>query len=204
MASVPARLVDELIRDGAAALLKQHGYRKRGRHFTKDNAQSSSSIAFRASVWNGTGTARFTIDLASHFPALELPLGTSSYGQMITRLSGSICTGIGSLVGGEPSLWWAASPPADPAQCAADVGDTLANHALPWLESVSTLHGLAAHGRYLPLSRFLPSPEPCLAAASALAAIGRQAEAIALFAEYQAMPGHSRDIEQGWLPKYGA
>ena len=204
MPSVPARLIDAVIREGAAALLKQHGYRKRGRHFTRENAESSSSIAFRASVWNGSGTARFTIDLASHFPSLELALDERGPDKVLTRLSGSIGAGIGNLMPGELDRWWAVSPAEDPARCAADVADALARHALPWLERVSTLDGLAEHGRYLPLSRILPIPMPCLAAAGALAATGWQAEAMTLFAEYQALPGHSRESGQAWLGKYGA
>jgi hypothetical protein len=198
MVSLPAKWIDDVIRFGPAPLLKRHGYKKNRRRFVKENPESSSIIEFQASQWNTDTATRFTINILSHFPSLEFLTDDKSPRKALTRSLSSLGARIGHLMPEKQDHWWIISPESDRTEIGSEVSYMIENFALPWLERTSTVQGLAEHGRHLPL----PGHFPCLVAASALAVLGKQSEAMALFNEYQSgLKGPGR-CERAWLRKY--
>jgi hypothetical protein len=199
MISTPAKWIDEVIRVGPASLLKRLGYKKMGRRFVKANTASTSHIDFQASQWNNDTQARFTLNISCHFPGLEVVSSDISPNKMFTRSMATVGVRIGHLMPGHQDFWWLLTADSDRMHIGAEVTASLETYALPYLETVQTMEGIAEHGGHNPLIGKFPN----LAVASALAVLGRHDEAIAVFNEYTSNRSTLSNYEQAWLEKYG-
>lgn len=95
--------------------------------------------------------------------------------------------------------WWIITPDSDRTDIRLEAGAAVERFALPYLERVSTIEGLAEHGGCTPLI----GKSPSLVVASALAVLGRQHEAMAMFEAYTANRSTLSEYELAWLQKYG-
>lgn len=196
--TVSAALIDAVIRAGAAPLLKARGFKKTARNFSKDDPLSTAFIQFQASQWNSPDSARFTINVWRYFHALRPRSGAGCRNPRFESALYSVGVRIGHLMASHQDFWWTITASDDHAAIAAEVTLALEELALPYLDRISTLEGLAEHGGHHPLA----GETPYLAVASALAKLGRNDEAMSVFASLTAHKGAIQAFEQAWLDEY--
>lgn len=187
--TVSAALIDAVIRAGAAPLLKARGFKKTARNFSKDDPLSTAFIQFQASQWNSPDSARFTINVWRYFHALRPRSGAGCRNPRFESALYSVGVRIGHLMASHQDFWWTITASDDHAAIAAEVRLALEELALPYLDRISTLEGLAGE-------------TPYLAVASALAKLGRNDEAMSVFASLTARKGAIQAFEQAWLDEY--
>jgi len=192
-ASTPSALVDAAIRPSFDAL-KNAGFRRRGRTFAKVARGASGVLNFQSSQWNVGKSARFTINLAVYVPAFA-KIQNRVLSTPPEKLEGcSWHTRIGFAMGMRKDLWWEVSAGNPSENVAADVLNSLTNHAIPWLERCMTFDGLCA---------FLADGGG-VGAAELLWAVGRKDQAVASLAEMlsSSMPRYV-ELANAWLTKHG-
>lgn len=200
MISTPAKWIDKVIMSGPALLFKRLGYKKTGRRFVHVNAESTFRIDFQASQWHNDTHARFTLNIASHFPSPEVASEDRSPHGNVTRVMASARSRIAHLMPAKQDHWWTIATDSNIANIGLEVSVALELFALPYLARVSIIQGLAEYGGYHPQIGKFPSP----AVASALVILNRQHDATAIFDEFTANRATLSSYEQAWLSKYGS
>ena len=165
-----APVIDAVIREGLGASLKAAGFSKSGRNFRRSLGESLQVINVQASTFNSSASGRFTVNLGAYYPGLadilEQPLGKP----WPTEYQCHIRKRIGTLMPAGRDTWWDVDTGSDIGALANDLETSVVEYGLPWLAGVSTLTGAQTQ----------PS-SPVHAAAIALA-LGKQEEAVRLFA----------------------
>jgi len=187
----PRELIDAVIASGPAALLKDAGFRKRGKKFYLVEPASSAHLGFRGSWTSSRERTRFTIDLGRYFPAVAVHLGNEVIKDPGKRTWLHYGVPIGHLM--EPSRadnWWELTSTYEVAQVGASVTVALRDRALPFLRSIATLEGLVAENAFLP--QWLHESRRDTRAA-ALSILGREDEARALRAKIQELERSHRE-----------
>jgi hypothetical protein len=181
MATTPSKLIDEVLRLGPAPLLKQAGFKKLARRFFRTDSTSTAHLDFQASQWNVSARARFTINLGRYFPSVAEANGQPIVEDSAKQRLLSAGTRIGHLLPDPQDHWWSIEPDTDLNSLATELVAIIEKYALPYLERISTLEGVAEFAGY----NALIGKYPTLSTASALMLLGRTEEALATFREYK-------------------
>lgn len=160
-------------------MLKELGYRKLGRHFFLQAAESSLHIRFKASQFNIPEKTSFTINLWSYSPEVAKHSGDTVVLDPAKQRFGHAGSRIGHLLPIQADFWWAISSVEDTEAIANEVNVALREFGLPYLEKVSTLQGIAELSTNIPKIGTMPSPYR----ASALFLLGRIEEAMTVLEE---------------------
>lgn len=66
-----SQLINEILSQYLAPLMKSHGFRKRAQRFWRDNGQVIDVLDLQKSQWNSFRHAQFTINLGLFWPAIN-------------------------------------------------------------------------------------------------------------------------------------
>lgn len=164
----PAKLIDAVVAQGLAPLLKSHGFAKAGRSFHRRRGERWQVVNVQASSGNSAAQARFTLNLGLYVPEIEALAGHSPPAGKPKEYDCTLRERIGLLMPQARDHWWTLAPDSDPASLAPELAEAFAAYGLPWLEGHADLAGIAAR---------LADAPTILAAAAALAAGDREAAA---------------------------
>ncbi len=140
-ATSSSRLVEAAI-EPMAKLMKEAGYRKNGRNFSKTSGTSVAILNVQSSRWNSEDSARFTINLGSYIPAIS---SVTNGGHDAAPRSYEDCSwfiGIGFIMPSRNDKWWAVSPEFPTDDISEEVLFDVKTFALPWLERNFSVEGL--------------------------------------------------------------
>ena len=194
MATVPSKLIDEVLRLGPAPFLKQAGFKKLARRFVRSVGASTAHIDFQASQWNVKTRARFTINLGSYFPSIAEANGQPIVEDPAKQRLLTAGIRIGHLLPDPQDYWWSIEPDTNLESLANELVTVLDKYASPYLERISTLEGVAEHAGYSPLV----GKYPTLSTASALMLLGRTDEALATFRDYKSQFPNPQPHHVAW------
>lgn len=172
--SAIGKQVDACIRLSLAPLLKKTGFKKKGRTFLRTAQDLVHVVNVQASWTNSGDEGRFTVNLGVYFQGVERLLGNHVETEP-RHVHCHIQERIGALLTPSHDHWWTIAPDLGLSEVAKSVGDAVANHGLPWLETVSTIDGATQS------TRWMKNGAITLAALHVLAA--RQPEALQLMAD---------------------
>lgn len=113
--STSAALIDLIVREHVAPLMKRAGYRKTGRNWHRDSPPTVRVVNVQGSSWNCPDSAQFTVNLGLFFPAAaELASGEPVAARNVPEYACTIRQRIGLLMPQRSDMWWTLT----------DVGDT--------------------------------------------------------------------------------
>jgi hypothetical protein len=132
--SVSASLIDRCIEQSLGPELRRAGYVKKGRTYYLALDHCVLLVNVQGSQWNSGESARFTLNLAVHFPEgpekirgrLPLPLPRLHKVSMQVR--------IGILMPKNNDHWWELSTASPMEPTAAEVLQVWQKHGRPWLD----------------------------------------------------------------------
>ena len=175
LASISSKLITDVISVGPAPLLKAHGFKKIARHFFRHTPMATCHLDVQASQWNAPDKARFTVNLWSYLPAIAEAKGEVPIEEPAKQKHAHCGIRIGHLLPTPGDVWWCVSSPEEVPQIAAEFALAIERYAIPYLDRVATLEGVAE------LSGNIPAicSDPTEFTAIALRLLGREQEATA-------------------------
>lgn len=196
-ASISSKLITDVISIGPAPLLKAYGFKKIVRHFFRHGPMATCHLDVRASQWNAPDRASFTINLWSYLPAIAEAMGEVPIEEPAKQKCAHCGVRIGHLLPKPGDFWWLVSSPEEVPQIAAEVASTIERYAIPYLDRIATLEGVAE------LSGSIPAicSDPTEFTAIAFRLLGREREATAAEAVLQARTEAARQRIQDLIAK---
>jgi Domain of unknown function (DUF4304) len=172
--TISSKLISETISLGLSPLLKKLGFRKLGRHFFQTSDTATCHIDIQASQWNAPDSASFTVNLWSYLPTIALAKGEEPIAEPLKQKYRAHCgIRIGHLLPEAGDFWWRIESAVDVPKIAADLASSIEKYAIPYLDRITTLSGVAELSGHIPAIGNSPT-EP---KAIALRLLGRQQEA---------------------------
>lgn len=157
--------VDQIISVHIAPFLKEHGFKKDGRNWCRQNPESYFAVNLQTSSWDPT---RFTLNLGVHLPQLS---GFFSGGRSeIEKRKYHQCyfkERIGALMPGGQDHWWEIDYGKSLKRIGTEMVSALRDFGLPWMEAHLTLESVAENFK----------EEMSITSAVAALALGNQEEA---------------------------
>ena len=151
--------MDELTRaiDSVAKALhpvmKQHGYKKRGRNYRRQGERCTQVLNVQASPWRGRNGTSFTVNLGLYFPVVAVVLWEDT--EPSANPSEAEChlrCRLGRLMPRPYDRWWEVTLGCPIDDQIEEVVGAVHDFGVPWLEEHNTLETalLAADPDYLP------------------------------------------------------
>ena len=188
----PRELINAVIANGPAALLKAAGFGKRGKKFHLAESESSAHVDFQGTFTNSRERTSFTINLGRYFPALAEPLGQKVIADPAKRTWWHCGTRIGHVMKTvQKDYWWELTSVFEVASVGASVTAALREYGIPFLHSCATLEGMVAENPLIP--QWMDGQRPSEVRAAALSILGREDEAQAVRAQLQEWERERRD-----------
>lgn len=158
---------------GLAPLLKSHTYRKQRHRFFRVSPAATSHLEVQSSQWNAPDRASFTINLWSYLPAIAAARGEAPIDDPLRQRIGHCGIRIGHLMQNPGDYWWNVPSDDEVDAFAGEVASAVETIALPYLDRIATLEGVAELSGHIPGICTAPT-EP---KAVALRLLGRVEEA---------------------------
>lgn len=149
MASEIAKRIDEVIKLGIAPMLKQHGFRKRGRNFHRLVGEMYQAVNIQSTRLNSGSRGRFTVNLGVYCERVNAIADPSMVKQPPTEVICTVRARIGTLMPRQDDKWWTVSPQTDMRALAGRVAKHVEEYGLPWMDAASSLKGLRAASNFL-------------------------------------------------------
>jgi hypothetical protein len=133
------QLIDHVLRTSFAPLLKEQGFRKEARNFRRRATESILVVNVQGSDWNSSNSARFTVNLAVHFPALVPFVDWLKHSDRPLHHNCIVSSRIGRLFPEPCDHWWRITEETDLEALGEELANAWTQFGLPWLERHSTL-----------------------------------------------------------------
>jgi hypothetical protein len=118
------------------ALVRADGFKRSRRRWDRTLTSGvSQQGSVQADKWNRRGSARFTLNISVHRPAVETALRVG-HDELQRRFAATISARIGDLLGG-PDRWWEVQTIDGATETGDEVAELWSTTALPWLDAVS-------------------------------------------------------------------
>ena len=192
-ASISSRLIAEVVAKGVAPLLKSNGFRKQRHHFFRECSQATCHLIVQSSQWNSPTRASFTINLRSYLPAIALARGELPVREPLRQRLGHCAIRIGHLLPDPGDYWWGVTGRSDVDRIAYEVSSAIERFALPYLNRIATLEGVAELSGHIPGICTQPTDYKVIA----LRLLGREHEAAEVERALEAQRQASRARIQG-------
>jgi len=128
----PSKLIDELIKDYLAPVLKNNGFRKSGLNFWRDNVNVIDVLNIQKSQWNDAWEASFYINLGVYWKAFHRDQCAEFKSKFPREYD---CTVFSRVL--EPTAkTWGLRPDSDLSQVGTILTETVQQIALPWLQEM--------------------------------------------------------------------
>ena len=159
MKSDSSKKIDEIISEGTKKYLKDNGYKKLVRCFSKESDDFIFVIDFQSSQYNDPSSAKFTINVNVVFPYFHekwtntlLPKNRSKAAALISRR-------IGHLMPEGCDYWWEVHSDSNAQNLGSEVQKVLSTYALPFFQEIDSIDKaleLVGSGEKPPYSMYSP------------------------------------------------
>ncbi len=137
----PSKLIDELLKDYLAPMMKDKGFRKIGANFWRDNATVIDVLNIQKSQWNDAWEASFYVNLGSYWKAFHRDQSTEFKSKFPREYD---CTAFSRVP--EPSVKaWTLRPDSDSSQVGTILTETVQQIAFPWFEEMHYEANILSH-----------------------------------------------------------
>ncbi|WP_041453263.1 DUF4304 domain-containing protein [Anaeromyxobacter dehalogenans] len=142
-------MLDEVIRNGLAPMLKALGFRKAGRTFRSAAPRCVLVVNVQASHWSTRDALQFTVNVGAFYIGLNdvLQRGTwpspSTSGP--TEYQCHVRQRLGRLTPAQRDVWWDLKVGAPWTQVSVEVTEAVREHGLPWLRAMTDLDMARSH-----------------------------------------------------------
>lgn len=140
-----SKIIDTIIRGGLAALLKDHGFKKKGRNFYREHNDRVELINVQASQWNQGAEGEFTVNVGVYYPAISAIVGAPAIQGMPKEHDCAVRQRIGLISEERKDAWWSVTATCDKDYIAEDLATKVEMLCLPWLNTMSKLDEVKAH-----------------------------------------------------------
>ncbi|MYN38640.1 DUF4304 domain-containing protein [Duganella sp. FT109W] len=155
--TISTQLIDEVVALGISPILREHGYKKLRRHFFRQTSEATLHLVVQASQFNAPDRTRFTINLYSYLPAVAAQNGEALISEP-QKQRGHAGIRIGHLLPIQEDFWWNVVSSNEVRSVAFDVEQAIREYALPYLNRISDLEGIAKFIGYIPKIGQVPTP----------------------------------------------
>ncbi|HRI03472.1 MAG TPA: DUF4304 domain-containing protein [Pyrinomonadaceae bacterium] len=137
----PTKLIDELIKDYFAPILKDKGFRKSGANFWRDNVNVIDVLNIQKSQWNDAWKASFYINLGAYWKAFHRDQHTEFKSKFPREYD---CTAFSRVL--EPTVkTWSLQPNSDLSDVGIILTKTVQEVAFPWFEEMHSEVNILNH-----------------------------------------------------------
>lgn len=137
----PSKLIDELIKDYLAPMMKDKGFRKSGANFWRDDSNVIVVLNIQKSQWNDTWEASFYVNLGVYWKAFHREQSTEFKSKFPREYD---CTAFSRVL--EPtSKNWRLLPNSNLGQVGNVLTETVQQIALPWFEEMQHEANILSH-----------------------------------------------------------
>jgi uncharacterized protein DUF4304 len=177
-----AKAIDDCIGLKFVPLLKQEGFRKRGRTFHRKIAHVSQIVNVQASRNNIGADGSFTLNLGVYFPAVDLSVRGAAVPDVPKEYDCTLRERIGSLLPDRTDKWWKLAPGTDYRAISDEICAAWTQAGKPWFERRATLPEAyeACDGQFATVQVEIPMAMALL--------LGRQDEAQRRLEEFLSQP----------------
>jgi len=154
-----SKKIDEVISVGVKQYLKDSGYKKSGRCFSKEGDDFIFVIDFQSSQYNEPSNAKFTINVDVVFPYFHEKWTNTPLPKNLSKAAKLISRRIGHLMPEGSDYWWEVHPDSNAQEIGSEVQRALSNYALPFLQEIDSLNKaleLVGSGTKPPYSMYNP------------------------------------------------
>lgn len=129
-----SKKIDEVIATGLKKLMKDAGFRKKGRTFYKEADGIFSILNVQASTSNNSDQGKFTVNLGMFFPAIHDLVGSFEVKGVPSEAECTLRKRIGLLMPACCDHWWSVKEHTNFKALTEELKNMVENLALPWLE----------------------------------------------------------------------
>lgn len=141
----PSKLIDELIKNHLAPMMKDKGFRKSGANFWRDDAHVIDVLNIQKSQWNDAWEASFYVNLGLYCKAFHRDQAREFKSKFPREYD---CTVFSRVL--EPSAnSWTLQPDSDLCQVGTILTETIQHFAFPWFDDMRTEANILRHLREL-------------------------------------------------------
>ena len=141
----PSKLIDELIKNYLAPMMKDKGFRKSGANFWRDGSNAIDVLGIQKSQWNDAWKASFYVNISVYWRAYHRDKGTEFKGKFPR---GYDCT-VFSVIS-EPTLnVWSLRPNSDLDQVGTILTENVKKIAFPWFDEMHSEANILRHLKML-------------------------------------------------------
>jgi len=134
-----AKIIDGVVQEGLASLLRQNGFKKTARNFYRAHNNRIDVINVQASQWNHGEEGKFTINVGVYYPSIAEITDAPPIKGMPKEYDCTIRERIGSLTEENKDTWWLIDSKTDRSTMASDVASKVEALCLPWFDKMSSL-----------------------------------------------------------------
>jgi hypothetical protein len=138
-----AKLIDGMVKQGLAPVLRRDGYRKFGHTFARELPETTQIVNVQSDRWNAGSEGRFTLNVGVYFPAVAVLQGGVAPSGYPKEYDATIRTRIGALLPAGIDRWWSLSSEGDVAPVAEEMTHVYEEWARPWLAKMTNLREVA-------------------------------------------------------------
>lgn len=137
----PSKLIDELIKNHLAPMMKEKGFRKSGANFWRDSSSAIDVLNIQKSQWNDAWEASFYVNLGVYWKAFHRDQGTEFKSKFPREYD---CTVFSRVL--EPTInAWTLRPDSDLGQVGTILTDTVQEIAFPWFDEMRSETNILNH-----------------------------------------------------------
>lgn len=148
-----AKIIDQVIKEHIAPLMKERSFKKKARTFHKQSNDATLVVNIQASQWNQGVEGQFTVNLGAYFPDVETICESLPVKGIPKEYNNTVRKRIGQTMPSNCDKWWEIKPSTNLGNLGSDVALALSEYGLPWLQSMSTKESikneLVAQRQYL-------------------------------------------------------
>ena len=151
--------IDEVISEGPTKYLKDNGYKKSGRCFSKEGDDFIFVIDFQSSQYNDPSSAKFTINVDVVFPYFHEKWTNTPLPNNLSKAAKLISRRIGHLMPEVCDYWWEVHSDSNAQELGSEVQKVLSTYALPFFQEIDGINKaleLVGSGAKPPYSMYSP------------------------------------------------
>jgi hypothetical protein len=139
--SHPSKLIDKLIKDHLAPVMKDNGFRKSGANFWREDENVIDVLNIQKSQWNDAWDASFYVNLGAYWKAFHRTQDTEFKSKFPHEYDCTVFSRVS-----EPTInVWILRPDSDLRQVGTILTETVQQIAFPWFEEMHSDENILAH-----------------------------------------------------------
>lgn len=137
--SESSKRIDMIVREELAPILKETGFKKKGRNFHREHTNRIDVINVQASLYNNASSAEFTVNVGVYYPSIAELSGALPVKGAPKEYDCTIQSRIGSVREDGRDFWWTIGPSSADSAVAKDLANNVRDYCIPWLDRMGDL-----------------------------------------------------------------